>query len=111
MTRKKSKNLSTGAIVAIVVGSVLVAVLLLLLLCLWRRRRQLAKLPKPVTAARFVPMEAGTSSSKEDIIEGFAEVERNKLVFFVLFEDFTFRVLFEFFSLGDFVFNKKKGDV
>ncbi|BAT76414.1 hypothetical protein LR48_Vigan01g264300 [Vigna angularis] len=83
-TRKKSKKLSTGAIVAIVVGSVLVAalLLLLLLLCLRRRRRQPAKPPKPVAAARAVPVEAGTSSSKEDITGGSAEAERNKLVFF-----------------------------
>lgn len=80
----KSKKLSTGAIVAIVVGSVLVAalLLLLLLLCLRRRRRQPAKPPKPVAAARAVAVEAGTSSSKEDITGGSAEAERNKLVFF-----------------------------
>jgi len=83
-THKKSKKLSTGAIVAIVVGSVLAAalLLLLLLLCLRRRRRQPAKPPKPVAAARAVPVEAGTSSSKEDITGGSAEAERNKLVFF-----------------------------
>lgn len=82
---KKSKKLSTGAIVAIVVGSVLAValLLLLLLLCLWRRRRQPAKPPKEATAAaRAVPAEAGTSSSKEDITGGSAEAERNKLVFF-----------------------------
>eukprot|EP00256_Glycine_max_P061629 XP_014630879.1 LOW QUALITY PROTEIN: probable inactive receptor kinase At2g26730 [Glycine max] len=85
-TRKKSKKLSTGAIVAIVVGSVLglALLLLLLLLCLRRRRRgQPAKPPKPVVAARAAaPAEAGTSSSKEDITGGSAEAERNKLVFF-----------------------------
>ncbi|XP_027330000.1 probable inactive receptor kinase At2g26730 [Abrus precatorius] len=83
--RKKSKKLSTGAIIAIVVGSVLAALLLLLilLLCLRRRqRRQPAKPPKPVAAARAVPAEAGTSSSKDDITGGSAEAERNKLVFF-----------------------------
>ncbi|KAK7330179.1 hypothetical protein VNO77_24366 [Canavalia gladiata] len=83
--RGKSKKLSTGAIVAIVVGSVLgvLLLLLLLLLCLRRRqRRQPAKPPKPVVAARAVPAEAGTSSSKEDITGGSAEAERNKLVFF-----------------------------
>ncbi|RDX73619.1 putative inactive receptor kinase, partial [Mucuna pruriens] len=82
---KKSKKLSTGAIVAIVLGSVLAAalLLLLLLLCLRRRRRQPAKPPKPVAAvARAAPAEAGTSSSKEDITGGSAEAERNKLVFF-----------------------------
>ncbi|KAK7264998.1 hypothetical protein RJT34_32613 [Clitoria ternatea] len=83
--RKKSKKLSTGAIIGIVVGCVLGVLLLLLvlLLCLKRRqRRQTAKPPKPVAAARAVPAEAGTSSSKEDITGGSAEAERNKLVFF-----------------------------
>ncbi|MED6217331.1 hypothetical protein PIB30_016735 [Stylosanthes scabra] len=84
---KKSNKLSTGAIVGIVVGSVLGLLLLLLLLflCLRKRqRRQPAKPPKPVVpvAARGVPAEAGTSSSKEDITGGSAEAERNKLVFF-----------------------------
>lgn len=82
---KKSKKLSTGAIVAIVVGSVLFIALLLLilLLCLRkRRRRQPAKPPKPVVAARAAPAEAGTSSSKDDITGGSVEAERNKLVFF-----------------------------
>ncbi|CAI8610229.1 unnamed protein product [Vicia faba] len=82
---KKSKKLSTGAIVAIVVGSVLfiALLLLLLLLCLRKRRRQPAKPPKPVVAAaRSAPAEAGTSSSKDDITGGSAEAERNKLVFF-----------------------------
>ncbi|KAG4932974.1 hypothetical protein JHK87_046976 [Glycine soja] len=83
-TRKKSKKLSTGAIVAIVVGSVLglALLLLLLLLCLRRRRRQPAKPPKAVVEEHSVPAEAGTSSSKDDITGGSAEVERNKLVFF-----------------------------
>ncbi|KAK7388756.1 hypothetical protein VNO78_23583 [Psophocarpus tetragonolobus] len=79
-----SKSLSNGAIVAIVLGSVLALalLLLLLLLCLRRRRRQPAKPPKPVAATRAVPTEAGTSSSKEDITGGSAEAERNRLVFF-----------------------------
>ncbi|KAJ4832119.1 hypothetical protein Tsubulata_032537 [Turnera subulata] len=84
---KKSKKLSTLAIVLIAVGSALVALLLLLflLLCLRRKqRRQPPKPPKPVgaAAARSVPVEAGTSSSKDDITGGSTEAERNKLVFF-----------------------------
>ncbi|XP_061345258.1 probable inactive receptor kinase At2g26730 [Gastrolobium bilobum] len=82
---KKSKKLSTGAIIGIVVGSVLgvLLLLLLLLLCLRRRqRRQPAKPPKAVIAERAAPAEAGTSSSKDDITGGSAEAERNKLVFF-----------------------------
>lgn len=82
---KKSKKLSTAAIVLIAVGSALVAFLLLLflLLCLRRKqRRQPPKVPKPTAAARAVPVEAGTSSSKEDITGGSTEAERNKLVFF-----------------------------
>ncbi|WJX90203.1 hypothetical protein P8452_72127 [Trifolium repens] len=87
--KHKSKKLSTGAIVAIVVGSILfiALLLLLLLLCLRKRRRRTpAKPPKPVVtaAARSVPGEGGTSSSKDDITGGSAEAERerNKLVFF-----------------------------
>ncbi|OAY31620.1 probable inactive receptor kinase At2g26730 [Manihot esculenta] len=82
---KKSKKLSTAAIVLIAVGSALAAFLLLLflLLCLRRKqRRQPAKTPKPTAAARAVPVEAGTSSSKDDITGGSTEAERNKLVFF-----------------------------
>ncbi|KAK4760707.1 hypothetical protein SAY87_005600 [Trapa incisa] len=86
---KKSKKLSTGAIVGIAFGCALFSLLLLivLLLCLSRRqRRQPADPPKPPAAAaaagtRDVQVEAGTSSSKDDIT-GSAEVaERNKLVF------------------------------
>lgn len=85
--KKKSKKLSTGAIVAIVVGSILflAILLLLLLLCLRKRRRRTpAKPPKPVVAARSAQAEAGTSSSKDDITGGSAEAERerNKLMFF-----------------------------
>ena len=82
--KKKSKRLSTGAIVAIAVGSALILCLLLLflLLCLRRRqRRQPPKPPKP-EVTRSVVAETGTSSSKDDITGGSAEAERNKLVFF-----------------------------
>ncbi|KAF2317951.1 hypothetical protein GH714_041275 [Hevea brasiliensis] len=81
---KKSKKLSTAAIVLIAVGSALVAffLLLFLLLCLRRKqRRQPSKAPKPTAAGRAVPVEVGTSSSKDDITGGSAEAERNKLVF------------------------------
>ncbi|XP_061993116.1 probable inactive receptor kinase At2g26730 [Rosa rugosa] len=83
----KSKKLSTAAIIAIVVGSILgfCLLLLILLLCLRKRRRQHSpKSPKPpVTAARSVTAaEAGTSSSKDDITGASTEAERNKLVFF-----------------------------
>ncbi|CAI0393358.1 unnamed protein product, partial [Linum tenue] len=89
---KKSKKLSTAAIVLISVGAVLALLILLLLLfcCLRRKQRQQQqqqspKPPKPVpgAAARSVPVDAaGTSSSKDDITGGSADVERNKLVFF-----------------------------
>lgn len=66
---KKSKGLSTGAIVGIVVGCALFLILLLVLLFLCLRRRKQRQPPKPaiVTAARAVAVEAGTSSSKDDI--------------------------------------------
>ncbi|CAN1216539.1 Probable inactive receptor kinase At2g26730 [Linum perenne] len=82
---KKSKKLSTLAIVLISVGAVLALFLLLLFLlcCLRKKKRQQSpKPPKPVGAARAVPVEAGTSSSKDDITGASADVERNKLVFF-----------------------------
>ncbi|KAE8675903.1 putative inactive receptor kinase [Hibiscus syriacus] len=83
---KKSRNLSTGAIIAIAVGSAIVALLLLLflILCLRKRHRQPSKQQKPVTEdTRAVqPAEAGTSSSKDDITGASTEGERNKLVFF-----------------------------
>ncbi|XVF49254.1 hypothetical protein PTKIN_Ptkin03bG0253600 [Pterospermum kingtungense] len=82
---KKSKKLSTGAIVAIAVGAVVAFLLLLfLILCLRKRQRQPPKQKKPVTAGtRAVPpLEAGTSSSKDDITGGSTDGERNKLVFF-----------------------------
>ncbi|KAB5514240.1 hypothetical protein DKX38_028146 [Salix brachista] len=84
-SRKKSRKLSTVAIVLIAVGSALVALLLLffLILCLRRKQRSRpAKAPKPTAAARAVAVEAGTSSSKDDITGGSAEAEKNKLVFF-----------------------------
>ncbi|CAI0393352.1 unnamed protein product [Linum tenue] len=72
---KKSKKLSTAAIVLISVGAVLALLILLLLLFCCLRRKQ--------AAARSVPVDAaGTSSSKDDITGGSADVERNKLVFF-----------------------------
>ncbi|KAJ0745344.1 putative protein kinase RLK-Pelle-LRR-III family [Helianthus annuus] len=82
---KKSKKLSTGAIVAIAVGSALILALLLLilLLCLRKKRNQQAKQPpKPPVqtpaaggATRAVT-EAGTSSSKDDVTGASAEGER-----------------------------------
>lgn len=84
-SHKKSRKLSTVAIVLIAVGSALVALLLLLFLILCLRRKQRsrpAKTPKPTPTARSVAVEAGTSSSKDDITGGSAEAERNKLVFF-----------------------------
>ncbi|XP_011009200.1 PREDICTED: probable inactive receptor kinase At2g26730 [Populus euphratica] len=84
-SHKKSRKLSTVAIVLIAVGSALVALLLLLFLILCLRRKQRsrpAKPPKPTETARAVAVEAGTSSSKDDITGGSAEAERNKLVFF-----------------------------
>ncbi|KAJ7978850.1 Protein kinase [Quillaja saponaria] len=74
---KKSKKLSTAAIVAIVVGSALFAFLLLLcLLCLRKRqRRKSAKPPKPVSAARAVPAGGGVYSfDLEDLLRASAEV-------------------------------------
>lgn len=80
---KKSKKLSTGAIIGIVVGCVVGALLLLLILflCLRKRQRQPAKPPKPVATARAPVAEAGTSSSKDDITGSAEAAERNKLVF------------------------------
>lgn len=84
---KKSKKLSTAAIVGIAVGAALFVILLLLvlLLCLKKqRRKEPGKTPKPAAAGttRALATEAGTSSSKDDITGGSAEAERNKLVFF-----------------------------
>ncbi|KAL4318354.1 hypothetical protein GQ457_18G000630 [Hibiscus cannabinus] len=84
-SRKKSR-LSTGAIVAIVVGSVIVGLLLLLclILCLRKQQSKPQEQQKPVTEETRVvpPAEAGTSSSKDDITGGSMQEERNKLVFF-----------------------------
>lgn len=83
---KKSKKLSTAAIIAIVVGSVLALCLLLLILLLCHRKRRRQHSPKspkpPVAVARSAAAEAGTSSSKDDITGASTEAERNKLVFF-----------------------------
>ncbi|MBA0597480.1 hypothetical protein Gorai_007284, partial [Gossypium raimondii] len=85
---RKSRELSTGAIIGIAVGSAIVALLLLLvlILCLCKRTRRPPKQQKPFTpmTTRDVPSaEAGTSSSKDEIIGGSStEGERNKLVFF-----------------------------
>lgn len=88
---KKSKKLSTGAIIGIVLGASfgLILLVLLLILCFRRRDRrgQQAKPPKPVATSRAVvgaaaAAEAGTSSSKDDITGESTETERNRLVFF-----------------------------
>ncbi|XP_010254253.1 PREDICTED: probable inactive receptor kinase At2g26730 [Nelumbo nucifera] len=81
---KRSKKLSTGAIVAIAVGAgiILLLLLLLLLLCLRKRQRKENTAKPPKAAPRSVVTEAGTSSSKDDVAGGPAEAERNKLVFF-----------------------------
>ncbi|PSS01847.1 Inactive receptor kinase [Actinidia chinensis var. chinensis] len=87
-SRKKSKKLSTAAIVAISVGSALIFLLLLLILflCLRRHQRgQPAKSPKPPATTRSAAAagaDPGTSSSKDDVTGGSVEGERNKLVFF-----------------------------
>lgn len=82
--QRKSKKLSTAAIIAIAVGSALFLCLLLLILLLCLRRRQRRQPPKPPKpeVTRSVVAETGTSSSKDDIAGGSAEAERNKLVFF-----------------------------
>lgn len=82
---KKSKKLSTGAIVGFVLGSIFaILLILILILCLKKRqRRQPAKPPKPTATTRAVTStEAGTSSSKDDVTGASMETERNKLVFF-----------------------------
>ncbi|CAI9100248.1 OLC1v1037201C1 [Oldenlandia corymbosa var. corymbosa] len=91
-THKKSKKLSTGAIIGISVaaGVFLLLLLLILFLCLRRSRKgQTSKAQKPTSTARSAggvgsvgAAEAGTSSSKDDITGGSAGEERNKLVFF-----------------------------
>ncbi|KAL3535794.1 hypothetical protein ACH5RR_004255 [Cinchona calisaya] len=91
---KKSKKLSTAAIIGISVaaGVLLLFLLLVLLLCLLRRRKhQPTKAQKPSSTAgtgagagvgAAGAAEAGTSSSKDDVTGGSAGEERNKLVFF-----------------------------
>lgn len=87
---KKSKKLSTAAIIGISVaaGALLLLLLLVFLLCLLRRRKQQPpKAQKPPSTARAAgavggAAEAGTSSSKDDITGGSAGEERNKLIFF-----------------------------
>lgn len=88
-SNKKSKKLSTAAIVGIAVGSAIGVLLLLLLLfiCLRRRKKETSKAQKPPAASRATAVtgaagEAGTSSSKDDLTGGSGEGERNKLVFF-----------------------------
>ncbi|KAL6958706.1 hypothetical protein U1Q18_044701 [Sarracenia purpurea var. burkii] len=90
-SRKKSKKLSTAAIIAISVGSALILLLLLLILILCLRKRQRRRQgtkshkPPPTTArssSAAAMADPGTSSSKDDITGGSAEGERNKLVFF-----------------------------
>ncbi|CAI9766554.1 unnamed protein product [Fraxinus pennsylvanica] len=88
-SHKKSKKLSTAAIIGISVGAALGLLLLLVILYLCCRRRQrqkdstkVQKPPAVSRAAAGAAGEAGTSSSKDDITGGSAETERNKLVFF-----------------------------
>lgn len=88
-SNKKSKKLSTAAIVGIAVGSAIGVLLLLLLLfiCLRRRKKETSKEQKPPAASRATAVtgaagEAGTSSSKDDLTGGSGEGERNRLVFF-----------------------------
>lgn len=86
-SHKKSKKLSTAAIIGIAVGAALALLLLLLILflCLRTKKRNPSKEQKPTVTARAPAAavgEAGTSSSKDDVTGGSAEVERNKLIFF-----------------------------
>ncbi|CAI9780383.1 unnamed protein product [Fraxinus pennsylvanica] len=85
---KKSKKLSTAAIIGISIGAalgLLLVLVVLLCICLGRRQRQRdstkVQKPPPPPAAAAAAGEADTSSSKDDIAGGSAEVERNKLVF------------------------------
>ncbi|XP_010249925.1 PREDICTED: probable inactive receptor kinase At2g26730 [Nelumbo nucifera] len=81
---KRSKKLSTAAIIAIAVGAgiILFLLLLILVLCLRKRQRRPNAAKPPKSAPRSVVTEVGTSSSKDDVAGGVAEAERNKLVFF-----------------------------
>ncbi|KAL9257182.1 putative inactive receptor kinase [Drosera capensis] len=81
--RRHHRRLSRAAIIGIAVAGfvLLVIVLICLVLCLGRRKRDDgSKVPKPLEAVREVG-EPGTSSSKEEVINGAADGERNRLVF------------------------------
>ncbi|KAL4384157.1 hypothetical protein GQ457_15G013620 [Hibiscus cannabinus] len=80
---ENSKKLSTSAIIAIAVGSAIVALLFLSLFLIICLRKQKRRLSKRLSATAMIQAEkAGTSSSKDDITGGSKEVERmNKLVF------------------------------
>ncbi|KAG9146177.1 hypothetical protein Leryth_007889 [Lithospermum erythrorhizon] len=87
LSHKKSKKLSTAAIIGIAVGAALALLLLLLIcvFCLRTKKRKVSKEQKPTVGTRApagAVGEAGTSSSKEDMTGGSAEAERNKLIFF-----------------------------
>ncbi|TYH93207.1 hypothetical protein ES332_A13G237000v1 [Gossypium tomentosum] len=86
---QSSKSLPTGAIIAIAVGSAIVALLLLLFLIIcfrkWKRKSPRRQKAVPSTTHAVPVEEAGTSSSKDDITGGSTEIERmmnNKLMFF-----------------------------
>ncbi|XP_047337330.1 probable inactive receptor kinase At2g26730 [Impatiens glandulifera] len=88
--KKTHKKLSTAAIVAISIGAGVIFLLLLLILVICFRRKQNNRdpstTPKPPVTARSIPatgMEAGTSSSKDDVTGGSTEggERSNKLVF------------------------------
>ncbi|PPS14775.1 hypothetical protein GOBAR_AA05833 [Gossypium barbadense] len=86
---QSSKSLPTGAIIAIAVGSAIVALLLLLFLIIcfrkWKRKSPRRQKAIPSTTHAVPVEEAGTSSSKDDITGGSTEIERmmnNKLMFF-----------------------------
>ncbi|KAK1418520.1 hypothetical protein QVD17_27665 [Tagetes erecta] len=87
--RKNSKKLSTGAIIAIAIGSTLIISLLLLLILLRLRRnrkQQISKSPKPpvpatVASRGVTETGTGTSSSKQELNGGLMNGDKNKLVF------------------------------
>uniref|UniRef100_A0A7N0TF81 Protein kinase domain-containing protein n=1 Tax=Kalanchoe fedtschenkoi TaxID=63787 RepID=A0A7N0TF81_KALFE len=80
---KRSRKITTGAIVGIVVGiAVALLLLLLLLLCFYKRSRrgtEPSQPPKPATTARASAAEAAESSSKEEVL---GQDSKHKLVFF-----------------------------
>ncbi|XP_047308448.1 probable inactive receptor kinase At2g26730 [Impatiens glandulifera] len=87
---KKSKKLSTGAIVGISIGAGFLFFLLLLLciICIRRKKRRVGEKTKPSTAVRSVGATTGTTSNPDqagpsyvttDSVEGG---EKTKLVFF-----------------------------